>query len=119
MSEFVGKKRKRTLGMTAIAEALLADRSEEITLASKDDQLLSDEQLEALLDRSDEAMGRGVGWTQAATQTGSAAKGKGKKRASPGKASAAQLGFEVYETKADADADGGEDFLAKIMAEES
>lgn len=112
VSEFVGKKRKRTLGMTAIAEALLADRSEEITLASKDDQLLSDEQLETLLDRSDEAMGRGVGWTQAATSAGSAGKGKGKKRASPAKA--VKSGFEVYETQADPDQD--EDFLSKIMA---
>lgn len=101
VAEILGKKRKKEVAMTAIAEELLAGE-EEITLVSKGDQLLSDEQLDALLDRSDEAMGRSIGWTAAAAK-------KGKGRKSPGKKSAT---FEVFETRAN---DEGEDFLGQLM----
>jgi hypothetical protein len=38
--------------MSDLAEVLLRQDSEKISLAGKDDQIISDEQLKALLDRS-------------------------------------------------------------------
>ncbi|PLW09074.1 hypothetical protein PCANC_23943 [Puccinia coronata f. sp. avenae] len=60
----LGKKshRRKQKTMKELAEALLNTDGERITLVEQGDQILSDEQLEALLDRSDEAMERKLGW---------------------------------------------------------
>lgn len=78
----LGKKshRKKQKTIKELAEALLKTDGEKITLFEQGNQILGDDQLDALLDRSDEAMGRTLGWK---TET----------------SAAAATGVEVYHTK--------------------
>jgi len=61
--------RRKQKTIKELAEALLKTEGESITLVEQGDQILSDEQLEALLDRSDEAMERKLGWKTEASST--------------------------------------------------
>ncbi|KNZ50768.1 hypothetical protein VP01_424g5 [Puccinia sorghi] len=61
--------RRKQKTIKELAEALLKTDGESITLVEQGDQILSDEQLEALLDRSDEAMERKLGWQTEASST--------------------------------------------------
>ncbi|WAQ81717.1 hypothetical protein PtA15_2A28 [Puccinia triticina] len=73
--------RKKQKSMKELAEALLKTDGERITLCEQGDQILGDDQLDALLDRSDEAMERKLGWKTEASAT-------------------VATGVEVYQTKA-------------------
>ncbi|EFP90631.2 uncharacterized protein PGTG_16657 [Puccinia graminis f. sp. tritici CRL 75-36-700-3] len=73
--------RRKQKTMKELAEALLKTDGERITLIEQGDQILGDDQLDALLDRSDEAMERKLGWKTEAS-------------------SAVPTGVEVYQTKA-------------------
>ncbi|MBW0473952.1 hypothetical protein O181_013667 [Austropuccinia psidii MF-1] len=54
--------RSKHKSMKELAEALLKTDGEKIILAEQGDEILGDSQLETLLDRSDEAMERKLGW---------------------------------------------------------
>lgn len=89
-----------------MAQQLLELEGEKITIVSKDDQIISDADLDALLDRSPEVFTtRSVGWTSKDAQ-----KAGGKSRKGKGGENAA---FEVYEQKLDEASEG----LAKLMGE--
>lgn len=78
-----GKGRKATMNMADLAQTLLREDSENVQLAGKDDEIISETQLATLLDRSvsdsllyirisliislqDEAMHRNTGWRTSA-----------------------------------------------------
>ncbi|KAH9470693.1 hypothetical protein MJO29_003529 [Puccinia striiformis f. sp. tritici] len=79
----LGKKsnRRKQKSMKELAEALLKTDGERITLVEQGDQILGDDQLDALLDRSDDAMERKLGWKTEGSST-------------------VTTGVEVYHTKA-------------------
>lgn len=80
--------------MSEVAKSILALEGEKVQLASENDEIISDAQLETLLDRSEAAYSsRGMGWV-AAGRDGNEA-------------------FEVTETNVD----GANEDLAKLMAE--
>jgi ATP-dependent DNA helicase len=89
-----------------LAQQLLELEGEKITVVSKDDQIISDADLDALLDRSPEVFTtRSVGWTSKDASTGGV-----KSRKSKGGENAA---FEVYNQQLDEASEG----LAKLMGE--
>jgi ATP-dependent DNA helicase len=51
-AQFLGKTKGSKTSMSELAEVLLRQDSEKISLAGKDDEIISDKQLEAILDRS-------------------------------------------------------------------
>ncbi|CAH7667145.1 SNF2 family N-terminal domain-containing protein [Phakopsora pachyrhizi] len=68
----LGKKsnRRKQKSMKELAEALLKADGEKIILAAHGDEIIRDSQLEALLDRSENAMERKPGWKAEASATG-------------------------------------------------
>ncbi len=97
-----------------MAAELLALESEKVVLAGKGDEIISDHELELLLDRSPAAYERHLGWVASDAGTkGDGASPAGKKRGpSRGKAAATRTTFEVSETVQD---EANED-IAKLLS---
>jgi len=72
MADLWSGKRKKERAMTELAEGLLHKEGDDVVVVGKNDELLSDEQMDALLDRSDEAMRRKEGWTSQQQKTATA-----------------------------------------------
>lgn len=82
-----------------MARALLDLDGEEINVATADDQIISDADLETLLDRSPEAYARAKGWAAGLAKVGD--KGREAKLAK-----GERTAFEVFETQRDEAAEG-------------
>lgn len=77
--------RSKKKSMKDLAEAILKNDGEKIVLAEVGDEILSDKQLESLLDRSDEVMESKLGWNCDKDERDDTKKGL--------------IGVEVFETK--------------------
>ncbi|RXK37295.1 helicase [Tremella mesenterica] len=93
----LGRAKNKTESVSDMAKALLALEGEEINVASADDKIISDEDLDILLDRSAAAFAREKGW--------SAGLGQGDKRAEQIK-KGERTAFEVFVPAKDDAADG-------------
>ncbi|KZT57459.1 hypothetical protein CALCODRAFT_496102 [Calocera cornea HHB12733] len=100
--------------LAEMAASMLALEGEKINIVAHGDEIISDKDLEVLLDRSPEAFsGRATGWTAGASEV--------KRVASPGKKKGAEqkrlrskgVAFEVIETQVDE----ASERLAKVMGE--
>ncbi|EJT98405.1 hypothetical protein DACRYDRAFT_101892 [Dacryopinax primogenitus] len=100
--------------LAEMAASLLALEGEKINIVAQGDEIISDKDLDVLLDRSAEVFsGRATGWTAGASEvkrTASAATKKGPEKA---RLKAKGVAFEVIETKADE----ASERLAKVMGE--
>ncbi|KGB77139.2 helicase [Cryptococcus deuterogattii R265] len=88
------KKAEAKESVTEMAKALLDLEGEEINVASKDDQIISDADLEILLDRSAAAFARQKGWSAGLGKAGAHGRAEQLKKGE-------KTTFEVFETGKD------------------
>ncbi|WVO17665.1 hypothetical protein L204_105362 [Cryptococcus depauperatus] len=101
-----GKKGEGKESVTEMAKALLDLEGEEINVVSKDDQIISDQDLEILLDRSPAAFARQKGWSAGLASTASSdVRSEQLKKGE-------KTRFEVFESQKE-DGEGG---LARMFA---
>ncbi|KAG8926678.1 hypothetical protein FRC02_008734 [Tulasnella sp. 418] len=102
---------KNESGIAEMAASLLSLEGEKVDIVTSDDKIISDEDLDALLDRSPEVFTeRKIGWSKQKAQVGA-----GGTTTRKTKAGAPSMAFKVFERSADEANDG----LARMMDEDS
>ncbi|WVQ80990.1 hypothetical protein IAT38_003097 [Cryptococcus sp. DSM 104549] len=103
----LGRGKQKNESVAEMAKALLALEGEEINIATADDTIISDQDLDILLDRSPAAFAREKGWSAGLGKAGSGGRDEKIKKGE-------KTAFEVFVPAKDDAADG----LAKMFGED-